>query len=330
MICKEELSLEEVKKDDNKELEAIQKFMSRNGNEGEVQFIDTEDTFGFHCQQCGRCCMNRRDIILNPFDVFHGARYLGITCSEFLEKYTYTDLGGYSKIPMVLLETDEKGWCPLLTLDIKDGGKFKCSIHAAKPGACANHPIGIVTGKNVTTGEKTVKFVKVDQCPNSVSDEQQKVKDWCHSHFEHQEEIDLAHELQTLAQNHFNVRFFTKLCALMAGGTLRPDMDIPDDIRKHADDVKESISMLYQAFLGCSISGTYEDWDTSKPFADQAKERIVFLDARYASMAIVYNGMKSAFEKFIGKTMEELEANGEDVEFVISEFEKEEESDGDN
>lgn len=324
--------MEEVKNEqkakEEKELEAIKKFMARGGNEGDVQFIDADDSFGFHCQQCGRCCMNRRDIILNPFDVFNGARYLGITCAEFMEKYTYTDIGGYSMIPMVLLDTNDQGWCPLLKFDVKDGGKFKCSIHPAKPGACANHPIGIVTSKNVTDNTTTVRFVKVDQCPNSVSDEQQVVRDWCHSHFEHEEEIALAHDLQTLAQSYFNVRHFTKLCAIIGAGPIK--QGVSSHMKGMADELQESIRMLYEAFMACNIGGTYQDWDTSKPFADQAKERIEFLKDRYAGMASIYKSMKSAFEKFIGKTMEELDAAGEDVELVVGDFGKEEESDGDN
>lgn len=43
--------MEEVKNEqkakEEKELEAIKKFMARGGNEGDVQFIDADDSFGF-------------------------------------------------------------------------------------------------------------------------------------------------------------------------------------------------------------------------------------------------------------------------------------------
>ena len=75
--------------DNDEILEAIKKTI---GNDG-VQFIDINDTFKFKCQQCGQCCMNRHDIIINPFDVYNGAKYLGITPEEFIITYLHADLG---------------------------------------------------------------------------------------------------------------------------------------------------------------------------------------------------------------------------------------------
>ena len=33
--------------------------------------IGLDDTFRFHCDQCGKCCIDREDILLNPKDVFN-------------------------------------------------------------------------------------------------------------------------------------------------------------------------------------------------------------------------------------------------------------------
>ena len=44
----------------------------RAGEEPEelAQLIGENDSFGFTCKQCGTCCMNRSDIILNPYDIY--------------------------------------------------------------------------------------------------------------------------------------------------------------------------------------------------------------------------------------------------------------------
>ena len=130
----------------------------------DLEFIGIDDSFGFECKQCGKCCMNREDIILNPFDVYNGAKHLGIDVFEFIKKYTYSTLGGQSKIPMLLLKTLSNGFCPLLKFDIKDGGKFKCIIHDAKPNACANHPIGVIRDAKEKAKFRTISPTSAPRC----------------------------------------------------------------------------------------------------------------------------------------------------------------------
>lgn len=38
--------------------------------------IGLDDTFTFHCTQCGKCCIHREDILLSPKDLFHIAKNL--------------------------------------------------------------------------------------------------------------------------------------------------------------------------------------------------------------------------------------------------------------
>ena len=42
----------------------------------ESMTIGLDDTFRFHCTACGKCCINREDILLNPRDLFRIAKYL--------------------------------------------------------------------------------------------------------------------------------------------------------------------------------------------------------------------------------------------------------------
>lgn len=45
-----------------------------------------DDTFAFHCTQCGKCCIHRTDIILPPRDIFKMAKELKLSNSDFLKK----------------------------------------------------------------------------------------------------------------------------------------------------------------------------------------------------------------------------------------------------
>ena len=38
--------------------------------------LGADDTFRFSCKQCGKCCINRDDIILTPFDLFRASKKL--------------------------------------------------------------------------------------------------------------------------------------------------------------------------------------------------------------------------------------------------------------
>ena len=38
--------------------------------------VGLDDSFSFHCTQCGKCCIRRTDIILSPRDIFKMAKEL--------------------------------------------------------------------------------------------------------------------------------------------------------------------------------------------------------------------------------------------------------------
>jgi Fe-S-cluster containining protein len=246
-----------------------------------IEYIDLDDTFGFKCQQCGKCCMNREDIILNPFDIYNGARYLGITCEEFIKQYTRMDLGGNSKIPMLLLRTTENGFCPLLKFDVKDGAKFKCSIHPAKPGACSNHPIGIMRSRKKDSDEQEeLSFVKVDQCPNSVSDEQQLVRDWVKPYLDHAEEISYAHTMQTMVVDYFDPAKFWRFI-----------QNIVMLLKERDNELYEKFLDLPKTYFGTIIGYAYTNYDINRPFVEQAKENIKHLDDFFVHTKTLYESL---------------------------------------
>lgn len=98
--------------------------------------IGIDETFRFHCTQCGKCCIHREDILLNPRDIYNMSRELGISTQELFERYCETYVGDDSRVPIVRIKP--KGHvkrCPLL----KDR---KCLVHQSKPSVCAMFPIG--------------------------------------------------------------------------------------------------------------------------------------------------------------------------------------------
>lgn len=98
--------------------------------------IGVDEPFKFHCTMCGKCCINREDILLSPRDLYRVARELQLNPAKFVEQYGETYIGSDSRIPIVRLRPRGSiKRCPLL----KDR---KCSVHKAKPAACAMFPIG--------------------------------------------------------------------------------------------------------------------------------------------------------------------------------------------
>ena len=40
--------------------------------------IGLDDSFQFHCTKCGKCCIDREDILLTPRDLFNAAAALNM------------------------------------------------------------------------------------------------------------------------------------------------------------------------------------------------------------------------------------------------------------
>lgn len=117
--------------------------------------IGPDEPFKFHCTQCGKCCIDREDILLNPFDLYRASKELKMTPDKFVEQYCETYLGQDSKMPIVRLRPRGSiKRCPLL----KDR---KCSIHNVKPTVCAMFPIGRVV--QMEASQKKAKPVTADQ-----------------------------------------------------------------------------------------------------------------------------------------------------------------------
>lgn len=141
---------------------------------------DINDTFKFHCTQCGKCCINREDILLSPQDLFKAAKAMNMTLGDFVKSYCECYLGGTSRMPIVRLRPRGSiKRCPLL----KDR---KCMIHDAKPAVCAMFPLGRAVRIDKDDAEKdelpplNVEYIITDiDCGDN--SETHTVKDWLES-----------------------------------------------------------------------------------------------------------------------------------------------------
>lgn len=121
--------------------------------------IGLDEPFRFHCDQCGKCCIHREDILLNPRDLYNVSKELSKTPKEIFELYCECYIGSDSRFPIVRIKPRGSiKRCPLL----KDR---KCSVHKSKPTVCALFPIGRCISleqekKEITTEDITYIFNK--------------------------------------------------------------------------------------------------------------------------------------------------------------------------
>ena len=105
-------------------------------NHLESMKIGLDETFKFNCTMCGRCCINREDILLSPRDIYNMSKELGIKPEELFVRYCEVYVGPDSRVPIVRLKPrGSVKRCPLLK-------NRKCIVHKAKPTVCAMFPIG--------------------------------------------------------------------------------------------------------------------------------------------------------------------------------------------
>lgn len=139
--------------------------------------IGVDEPFRFHCNQCGKCCIDREDILLNPKDVYNISKEFGMEPHEVIQKYCDTYVGRDSRIPITrLMPMGTIKRCPLLKGN-------KCSVHKAKPVVCAMYPIGRCVLHDKNTADKGVAAgAKVEYILNPVDcgdkSETHTVREW--------------------------------------------------------------------------------------------------------------------------------------------------------
>ena len=99
-----------------------------------------DSKFKFDCHKeigCfNKCCQNT-DMLLTPYDILRMKKRLGLSSSEFLQKYTSIHIDEQSSHPFAVL-----------TMSDEEGGKCRfstpegCSIYEDRPANCRYYPVG--------------------------------------------------------------------------------------------------------------------------------------------------------------------------------------------
>jgi Fe-S-cluster containining protein len=106
--------------------------------------------FSYKCNACSRCCRGKV-IPINPHEVAHLARALGVSTTEVLARYTET--GGAT-----LAHGDGGDACVFLT-------ERGCGVHDARPLACRLYPLGRHT---LPSGEES--FAEMEPHPETAGE----------------------------------------------------------------------------------------------------------------------------------------------------------------
>ena len=135
-----------------------------------VDLLSADDTFSFRCTKCGKCCKDREDVLLNPYDVFRIAKYLGEEVEDILQTYTKCHIGATSRMPVVVIRpSGKRRTCPFLT-------KQQCRIQEAKPSVCALFPLG-----RLGDGDGDILYI-LQPISCGKQDESHTVQEWLAEH----------------------------------------------------------------------------------------------------------------------------------------------------
>jgi Fe-S-cluster containining protein len=144
--------------------------------------LGPSDKFQFSCHPGVKCfnkCCSDVNIVLTPYDVLRMKNRLGITSSEFLDKYALLPVNKEMKTPMVLLRMneDEDKTCQFLT---EEG----CGIYSDRPWPCRMYPLGMAAQKDTEDGWRGDRFYFLLQEKGCMGFEEQKswkVDEWLES-----------------------------------------------------------------------------------------------------------------------------------------------------
>jgi Fe-S-cluster containining protein len=136
------------------------------------------DKFTFACHpgvSCFNKCCNDVNIFLTPYDIARLRSRLGISSSEFLEKYTILPIEENLKHPIVMLKMEDDTLnCHL----VSDKG---CTVYEDRPWACRMYPIGVASPNEVEEARNEEEFyflLKEDVCEGFKEGREWSVMEW--------------------------------------------------------------------------------------------------------------------------------------------------------
>jgi hypothetical protein len=141
--------------------------------------LGPKDKFKFGCHpgvSCFNKCCGDVNIFLTPYDVLRIKNRLGISSSDFLEKYALLPIQKGMTTPAVLLRMndDEGKTCQFLT----DKG---CGIYTDRPWPCRMYPVGMAAQKDTPDGWQGDRFyflLQEEVCKGFDEPKEWSVQEW--------------------------------------------------------------------------------------------------------------------------------------------------------
>lgn len=141
--------------------------------------LGPDDKFKFACRpgiSCFNKCCGDVNIFLSPYDVLRMKKRLGMTSTEFLDKYAILPVQKDMKTPVVMLRMndDEAKSCPFLTGE-------GCGIYNDRPWPCRMYPLGLASSKDTPDGWQGERFyflLQEEVCKGDQEPHEQTVREW--------------------------------------------------------------------------------------------------------------------------------------------------------
>lgn len=143
-----------------------------------VRPITADATFRFACSprvSCFNACCRDLQQVLTPYDVLCLKRFLDLTATDFLGRYTVTATGPGTGLPVVCLRFDPENdmACPFVTPD-------GCSVYPARPASCRTYPLARGLSRDRETGALTEHWalIREPHCRGFEGGREHTVKTW--------------------------------------------------------------------------------------------------------------------------------------------------------
>ena len=141
--------------------------------------LGPNDTFKFACHpgvSCFNRCCGDVNVFLSPYDVLRLKKRLGMSSTDFLDKYALLPVQKGMRTPVVVLSMneDEAKTCPFLT----DQG---CGVYSDRPWPCRMYPLGLAAQKDTPDGWQGERFyflLEEEVCKGFDEPREQSVREW--------------------------------------------------------------------------------------------------------------------------------------------------------
>ena len=144
----------------------------------EYERLSADDSFSFRCHnkiECFNTCCGDVNIALTPYDIIRLKQRLGLTSSEFIERYTLRPFTKDQRLPVVLLrmEDKERKPCHFVT-------EQGCGVYEDRPWPCRMYPVGTASARTDEdpNAPEFYFLMKDDPCGGFAEDRKLTIRQW--------------------------------------------------------------------------------------------------------------------------------------------------------